>query len=119
MKNEEHRAKAQRIERSLGRCTPQDYETVIEASMLAGTHWFNLALHQTGLRVHDQDVMHAEFISIAERRKVAVTLPEALPALDEIERLRTLHVRGDMPGGEAAARSALQCLARLRALAQS
>ena len=40
MKIDEHRAKALAIERSLARCTTADYETVIEAAMLAGTHWF-------------------------------------------------------------------------------
>ena len=116
MKTDEHRRKAERIERSLRLCTADDYETLIEGAMLAGSHWFNLLLHDAGLRGPDEDAMHAEFLSVAERRKVALAVPDALRALDEIERLRTIHVRGDLPGGEEAGRTALRCLARLREL---
>ena len=54
-----------------------------------------------------------------ERRRVAATIPDALAALDTIESLRTLQVRGDMPGGEAAAKTARECLERLRSAADS
>lgn len=109
-----HRGKAESIERSLARCTTADYETVIEACMLAGTHWFNIALHQSGLLPPDQDAMHAEFLTVGQRRRIACTLPAALAALDSIESLRTPYVRGDLPGGEQAAQRALDCLAELR-----
>src|SRR5690606_32518149 len=109
-----HRVKAQRIERSLDRLSVRDYEAVIEAAMLAGTHWFNILLHCHGLTPVDRDAMHAEFLPRSERRRIVLTMPEALSALDEIERLRTLHVRGDMPDGEGAARVARECLARLQ-----
>ena len=108
-----HRAKAQAIERSLSWCTTADYETVIEACMLAGTHWFNVALHETGLSAIDHDAMHAEFLAVGERRRIACVLPTALAALDMIESLRTPYVRGDMSGGERAAQRALDCLAEL------
>lgn len=114
MKLDAHRAKATSIERSLARCTPSDYETVIEGCMLAGTHWFNIALHEAGLVPVDRDAMHAEFMTVGERRKVATLMPAALAALDTIESLRTPHVRGDIEGGEDAARRALACLAELR-----
>lgn len=114
MKVEAHRAKAQAIERSLAACTPADFETVIEGCMLAGTHWFNIALHEAGLVPPEQDAMHSEFMTVGQRRKVAVLLADALAALDIIESLRTPFVRGDLPGGEDAARRALACLARLR-----
>jgi hypothetical protein len=45
---------------------------------------------------------------------VSLQMPAALGALDEIEALRTSHVRGDMPNGPEAARRALACLALLR-----
>lgn len=114
MRIEDHRAKAHSIERSLARCTAADYETVIEAAMLAGTHWFNILLHRTRLLPAERDAMHAEFLSPEIRRKVQAVAPRALHALDEIERLRTPYVRGDMPGGERAATHALACLARLK-----
>ena len=114
MRIEEHIAKAQRIEHSLARCTTADYETVIEAAMLAGTHWFNVLLHRTNLLPEVEDAMHAEFLSAHNRRNAQATVPDALRALDDIERLRAPFVRGNMPGGKEAAAQALACLARLR-----
>jgi len=110
-----HRAKAQRIEHSMAKCRTADFETIIEGAMLAGTHWFNLLLHAAALRAADNDIVHTEFVQIGERRKFALAMPEEMRALDLIEGLRTTHVRGDMPDGEAAARRALEALARLRA----
>ncbi len=117
MKAESHRNKAERIERSLARVGDERYEAVIEAAMLAGTHWFNIVLHQASLLPETRDAMHAEFLPLGERRRLAATMPDLLAALDMIESLRTLHVRGDMPGGENAARTARECLARLRSAA--
>ncbi len=114
MRVDEHRAKANSIERSLSRCTAHDYETIIEACMLAGTHWFNIALHEARLAPPDHDALHAEFLSGADRRKARILIRDALAALDEIEALRTPYVRGDLPGGEQAAERALECLAELR-----
>jgi hypothetical protein len=119
MKLDAHIGKAERIERSLAKCSPHDFEAVIEGAMLAGTHWFNVLLHRNGLREPDKDAMHAEFITAGERRKLTVAIPEALDALDRIEHLRTTHVRGDMPDGEAAAAQALACLDRLRESAKA
>jgi len=109
-----HRDKAARIERSLQSLDIDHFEAVIEGTMLAGTHWFNILLHRASLAAENADAMHSEFLSLGARRKVAALLPEALAALDEIEALRTTHVRGDMPDGPRAARRALACLAVLR-----
>lgn len=119
MKAEAHRSKALRIERSLARLTGADYEAIVEGAMLAGTHWFNILLHRAGLFPDTRDAMHAEFLTLGERRRVATMMPDALAALDTIESLRTLHVRGDIPGGEEAAKTALECLERLRSAARS
>jgi hypothetical protein len=110
-----HRSKAARIERSLASLDDAQFEAVIEGAMLAGTHWFNVLLHRTAIVPEQADAMHAEFMTAGVRRKVAVLLPAALAALDEIEALRTTHVRGDMPDGPGAARRARACLAVLRA----
>jgi hypothetical protein len=114
MKIDAHRAKAERIERSLRRCAVADHETVIEGCMLAGTHWLNILLHRHLLSAPESDAMHAEFMSVADRRKAAVVIPDALRALDRIEALRTTHVRGDLDGGPDAAQRALGSLALLR-----
>ena len=109
-----HRSKAERIERSLGALLDEHFEAVIEGTMLAGTHWFNILLHRAKLAPDHADAMHSEFLSLGVRRKVALAMPDALKALDEIEALRTTHVRGDMPDGPNAARRARQCLDVLR-----
>ena len=44
-----HAAKALRIERSLRKCCDEDFEAVVEGAMLAGTHWFDAALHRMSL----------------------------------------------------------------------
>ncbi len=119
MNIKEHIFKAEAIERSLERLTPADYEIVIEACMLAGTHWFNLILHAGAVFSPKQDVMHAEFMTVADRRKASVIFAAALNSMDVIEAMRTTHVRGDLPGGEAAASVALEHLDGLRRKAHS
>jgi len=100
MKSELHRVKAERIERSIQKLNNADYEITIEACMLAGTHWFNLARHQMAIGDLERDVMHAEFIDGIQRVQISVLAPALLPALDEIEGYRTGFVRGDLEGGE-------------------
>lgn len=117
MSPESHRSKAERIERSLQKCTSADYEAVIEGAMLAGSHWFNYALHAYGLRAPADDVMHAEFLTKAERTKVAVVSQELVEALEEIEAARAMFVRGSAAGGEEMARRALHLLGRIRSIA--
>jgi hypothetical protein len=119
MRQEAHREKALRIERSLARIADSEYETVIEAAMLAGTQWFNLLLHRKALRSEERDAMHAEFMTLGERRRVAIAMTEALAAMDRIEELRTTHVRGDLPDGISAAKTARACLAILHAAAEN
>jgi len=112
-----HRVKAARIERSLAKLGPDDVEMRIEGAMLAGTHWFNVVLHARALRPETNDAMHAEFITAAERRRLALAAGPELAALDEIEALRTTHVRGNMPQAREAGERALVLLASLRASA--
>ena len=118
MNEQLHKSKAGRIERSLASLDDAHFEAVIEGAMLAGTHWFNLLLHRAGIAPEHADAMHSEFMTAGIRRKVALLLPAALAALDEIEALRTTHVRGDMPDGPGAARRARACLAVLHGEAQ-
>jgi hypothetical protein len=77
-----HQKKAERIVRSLGKCSPSDYEAIIEGAMLAGSHWFNLALHGYGLLPPVQDVMNAVFLTKAERMRVSLVAPELVEALE-------------------------------------
>ncbi|MBH64334.1 MAG: hypothetical protein CL569_18185 [Alphaproteobacteria bacterium] len=114
MTPERHREFAERITRSMEKVTTADYEAVIEACMLAGTHWFNVALHQMEMSATDHDVLHVEFMIVHERRKAWLVAPAMVEALERIEDMRGLHVRGNAEGGEKAAAAALLCLGVIR-----
>lgn len=112
-----HREKALKIESSLARCGPGDYEIRIEACMLAGTHWVNAALHNLGANGVDQDVMHTYMLTVNEFRRLCAANSELMTALAEIEDVRPLYVRGDVPGGTQAADHACALLARIKSIA--
>ena len=114
MTPDEHRTKAARIERSLAKCGPADYEMKIEAAMLAGTHWLNAALHRAGVTPAQTDILHTYMLTVNELRKYRVADEELVAALTEIEDIRPAYVRGNLPGGEKAAEHALHLLAVLR-----
>lgn len=114
MNPERHRHLAQRIERSLCLCGPQDWEIRIEAAMLAGTHWVNYALHRHGVSASGEDVIHTSMLVVNTLRKYGIVEGPMLRQLGEIEELRPLYVRGDVPGGEAAAGRALELLDQIR-----
>ncbi|HSW18555.1 MAG TPA: hypothetical protein VLJ86_15150 [Ramlibacter sp.] len=110
MTPENHRDKAERIERSLAKLTDADWEIRIEAAMLAGTHWVNHVLHQTGVTATSEDMVHASMCLVAMLRKYKLAEPELIAQLEEIEELRPQFVRGDMDGGVDAAHRALALL---------
>lgn len=114
MKPERHRHLAQRIERSLRHCGPQDWEMRIEAAMLAGTHWANYALHRHGVSATGEDIIHTSMLVVNTLRKYSIVEGPMMRQLGEIEELRPLYVRGDVPGGEAAAVRALELLDQIR-----
>ncbi|GAB2483330.1 hypothetical protein GCM10027082_37700 [Comamonas humi] len=120
MTPDNHRHRAERIERSLAHLTDADWEIRIEAAMLAGTHWVNYALHQRGVSMAQEDMVHASMCLVSVLRKYRLAEPLLIEQLEEIEELRPLYVRGDLDGGPQAARRALALLdaigARARAL---
>lgn len=110
MTPEHHREKAERIERSLALLTDSDWEIRIEAAMLAGTHWANMALHRRGASTETEDIVHTSMCTVNALRKYKIVEQELLDRLDEIEELRPLYVRGDVEGGPQAAHRALALL---------
>ena len=114
----DHRQRAERIERSIAKCNQQDHEMKIEGAMLAGTHWANFILHRMGVTNADTDLMHTYMLTVNELRKYCVADATAMLALTEIEDLRPAHVRGNVPGGPAAATHALELLAKIRGSAK-
>ncbi len=117
MTPQEHREKAEKIERSLAKCSAADYEMKIEAAMLAGTHWLNLVLHRMGVTLPQNDVLHTYMLTVNELRRYKVADEQLVSALAEIEDIRPAFVRGNLPGGEKAAERAIGLLAILRAKA--
>ena len=114
MTPQQHNALADRIAASLQKVTEADYEAVIEGCMLAGTHWLNSALHSMGLSTPDHDALHVEYMVVHERYKAWLLAPAVIEALEGIEAMRALHVRGNADGGEAAAKVALAGLETIR-----
>ena len=118
MKAERHRQIAERIERSVALCHDDDWEIQIEAAMLAGTHWANYALHQHGVALQDEDIVHTSMLVVNTVRKYKIVEAELITALEEIEELRPLYVRGDVAGGPEAGRRALDLLGTISAQAR-
>jgi hypothetical protein len=112
-----HRMKAQRIETSMEKLSDADYEAVIEGSMLAGSHWLNFACHRMELTGHSADVMHAEFLTGAQRVELSLRAPDLLHAMDQIEAYRAGFVRGDLPAGEQVAARCRKLLEDIRRVA--
>lgn len=112
----DHRERAARIERSIAKLAPEDYEMRIEAAMLAGTHWLNAALHDSGVTAPAADVLHTYMLVVNELRRLRVADATRLDALTAIEDLRPAFVRGNAAGGEAAATHAMELLALLRSV---
>jgi len=118
MTPEQHQRKAERIERSLAKCSVDQPEIVIEGVMLAGTHWFNIALHRMGFSSPEKDVMHAQYLPGNERLKLSLLQPALLQALDEVESFRPAYVRGNLPGARRAATRSLELLNVIKAAAR-
>ncbi|MEG0922935.1 MAG: hypothetical protein RSD57_17725 [Comamonas sp.] len=118
MSPENHRLKAERIEHSLTKLTPSDWEIQIEAAMLAGTHWVNFVLHQTGVNSVHEDMVHASMTTVSTLRKYKLAEPAMIEHLEEIEELRPLFVRGDLPNGAQAGHQALLHLQAIGARAR-
>ena len=119
MSPDKHRAKAERIERSLAALTDADWEIRIEAAMLAGTHWANYVLHKVGVSAASEDMVHASMAIVSFLRKYKLAEPALIGQLEEIEELRPLFVRGDVDGGPQAAARALELLRLMRLRAMS
>lgn len=118
MTPENHRDRAERIERSLTKLGDLDWEIRIEAAMLAGTHWANFVLHRTGISTSSEDMVHASMCMVSVLRKYKLAEPELIAQLEEIEELRPLFVRGDVEGGMQAAGRALALLRSIGARAR-
>src|SRR4029450_13604442 len=114
MKPFDHDAYAARIERSMAKLGADDHELVIEGAMLAAAHRLNAHLHRLGMTHPGEDLVHPYLLTINEYRGLSVADGESVGAAAGIEDLRPAFVRGDHPGGAAAAQRAQQLLATIR-----
>jgi hypothetical protein len=120
MKPHEHDGYAERIERSMAKFAPDDdHELLIEGAMLAAAHRLNAHLHRLGVTGAGEDLVHTYLLTISEFRRLSVADGESMDALAAIEDLRPAFVRGNHPGGAAAARQARQLLATVRQRTQA
>ena len=108
MTPDQHRKKAERIRKSAEKIDYSVYEIIVEGAYLSSMHWLNHALHKMEVTAEVHDVVHAEHLSGMDRGKITALMPEMLMALDEMEAYRTRYVRGNISGGLAAARRALE-----------
>jgi hypothetical protein len=91
-----HFDKADRLEASMTRLDPDDnYETIIENCMLAGTHYLNGALHIAGVLPPIQHLLHSDEPPTTYWATVPEPLRPAFSAMKFIEDLRPRLVRGD------------------------
>src|SRR6218665_1598491 len=111
MKPEDHEAAARRIERSMRKCGLDEHEILIEAAMLAGSHWLNAHLHRLGATPPAQDVVHTYLLVVNEWRRRSVADARAVAALGAIEDLRPAYGRGAHAGASEAGQRALSPLA--------
>ncbi len=112
-----HKEFAERIMGTMEKLGAEDYEMTIEGAMLATTHWVNYALHEFGVTEGADDVQHTYFLSGNDWQKYGIVAEELLRALEEIEQVRPMYVRGDVPGGDKAANRARELLDRSKELA--
>lgn len=106
MSPEEHIRKAERILRTVDKCTDSDAMIIVEGGMLAINHCVNAALHILGLRAADNDIIHSDYMSVAEMTRLRILAGDVLDCLERVEDMRAPYVRGCAPNKESAARQA-------------
>lgn len=117
MDSKGHKAFAERIMGTMEKLGSDDYEMAIEGAMLAATHWVNYALHEFGVTEAADDVQHTYFLSGNDWQRYGIVAEELLQALEEIEKVRPMFVRGDVAGGDEAAARARELVTRSKELA--
>ncbi|MDI6907608.1 MAG: hypothetical protein QMC81_09020 [Thermoanaerobacterales bacterium] len=117
MKPSDHFAKAARIEETMLKKLDvhEDYETVIENCMLAGTHWLNGILHKLGVTEEGFDLLHSD--KPALNREVNGEVKEILAAMKYIEDLRPYHVRGVDPYRPELGDKCMECYHKVKEFA--
>lgn len=106
MTPEAHIAKAERMIRTIDKCKDSDAEIIVEGAMLSINHCVNAALHILGLKDIKSDIIHSDYMSVAEMTRLRILAGDLLDCLERVEEMRAPYVRGCAPNKEAAARQA-------------
>lgn len=106
-----HEEKIRNLEKSLAKLGPEDdYEAVIELSMLIAAHHLNTAFHEKGLVTIEQDIKHNKLVGFLLQQKLFGEEQEkVIAAMRHIEELRPSRVYGRGKNGKSAEK-ALQAL---------
>ena len=118
MKIADHVTKARRIEETMTRKLDRDSdcEVVVEACMLAGTHWLNALLHELSVTREGADLLHSD--KPALQVPVRAELQPAFAAMKLIEDLRPDYLRGTKPWSVDDGKRCLEAYQRVKALAE-
>lgn len=106
MTPQEHIRKAERMLRTVDKCRDSDTEVIVEGAMLSINHCVNAALHILGIRPANNDIIHSDYMTVAEMTRLRILAGDLLDCLERAEDLRAPFVRGCAPNKEAASRQA-------------
>ena len=104
MRVDYHLGKVERFKATIGKLDfDSDYETLIEAYMLAAAHLVNACLHKLGVLREDKDVKHNQLFGFVKGTVVFGDKGEDLAScVNGLEQLRPSHVYGKGENGNTA-----------------
>lgn len=104
MKIEHHLTKIERFEATIKKLDYQDdYETLIEAFLLAAAHFINAGMHKLNTLTPDKDIKHNQLFGFLKRENALGEPSEKVAELiQQLEQLRPSHVYGKGENGETA-----------------
>ena len=105
MNIEHHLRKASRLESSILKLDnkEEDYEALVELSMLIAAHYANAALHKRGSVNVSKDIKHNKLFSfLKEDEKIGKDTPEIRDMMKRLDDLRPGHVYGRGENGHTA-----------------
>ena len=118
MRISDHVNKAHRIEETMiKKLDPnEDYETSVEACMLAGTHLLNAILHKLSITKEGSDLLHSDKPALDV--SIPAKLQEVFSAMKYIEDLRPGYLRGMKSWSEGDGRQCIDSYRSVKAFAE-
>lgn len=94
----------------------RDYETFVEACMLAGTHLLNATLHKLSITKEGSDLLHSDKPKLDAPIRAELQLLFA--AMKVIEDLRPDYLRGTKPWSVEDGNRCLECFQHVKTFAE-